>query len=150
MSKPKVIVICGSTKFVDIMAVTAWLIEKDEQAISLSLHYMPKWYDKDLPKDHLAEHEGVAKQMDELHMRKIDLADEIFVVDYDFYVGSSTRNEINYALKKKINVRYFMGDKVGLKVLGIMRKAFEDNGPNHKQDYIRLEKETKKNIKDVS
>lgn len=47
----------------------------------------------------------VKQMLDEIHFRKIDLSDEIFVVDVDGYIGKSTRNEINYAKKlgKKVN-----------------------------------------------
>ena len=39
-----------------------------------------------------------AKQhLDKIHLRKIDLADAIFVVNVGGYVGSSTRREIEYA-----------------------------------------------------
>ena len=107
--KPKIIVLCGSSRFVDVMAVCAWLLEKDEKAITMGLHLLPSWYrtpDGVLPKNHLAEHEGVREQMDELHLRKIDLADEIFVVDCGFYIGDSTRNEIKYAESRGIEIRY--------------------------------------------
>ena len=56
------------------MAVCAWLIERDEGAITMGLHLLPQWYCKNEIPDHLAEHEGVAEKMDELHMRKIDMA----------------------------------------------------------------------------
>ncbi len=36
-------------------------------------------------------------KLDELHKRKIDLADEIFVINVGGYVGDSTRSEIAYA-----------------------------------------------------
>jgi hypothetical protein len=36
--------------------------------------------------------------LDELHKRKIDLADEILVLNVGGYVGSSTAGEISYAL----------------------------------------------------
>ncbi len=92
MSKPKVVVICGSSRFVDIMAVCEWIIERDELAITMGLNLLPWWYD-DIP-DHLAEHERCAEQMDELHLRKIDLAGEIFVVDAGVdgkpYIGENT------------------------------------------------------------
>ena len=32
-----------------------------------------------------------------MHKRKIDMADEIFVINVGGYIGSSTRNEIEYA-----------------------------------------------------
>ena len=39
------------------------------------------------------------KMLDELHLRKIDLADMVYVLNVDGYVGRSTRNEIDYARK---------------------------------------------------
>jgi hypothetical protein len=35
--------------------------------------------------------------MDDMHKRKIDMADEIFVINEREYIGASTRSEINYA-----------------------------------------------------
>ncbi len=116
MNKPKVVVLCGSSRFVGIMAVCAWLIERDEQSITMGLHLLPEWYCKHEIPDHLAEHEGVAAQMDELHLRKIDIADEIFVVNYQFYVGDSTRREIEYAIKCNKPVRWYTNDPIGEKV----------------------------------
>lgn len=95
----KVIVLCGSSRFVDLMAVVAWILERDEKAVTMGLHLLPWWYGQEgPPDDHLAEHEGVAKEMDELHLRKIHLCDEIFVVNAEGYIGDSTRKEIDYAV----------------------------------------------------
>lgn len=99
VKKPKVIVLCGSSRFVDIIAVCAWLLERNENAITMGLHLLPQWYTKEIP-DHLAEAEGIAKAMDSLHLQKIDIADEIFVVNYDDYIGESTTNEIKYTQSK--------------------------------------------------
>lgn len=43
--------------------------------------------------------------LDDMHLRKIDLADEIFVINVGGYIGESTRREIEYAedTGKKIN-----------------------------------------------
>ena len=111
-NNPKIVVLCGSSKFVDIMAVAEWFIERDELAITMGLNLLPQWY-PDVPADHLAEHEGCAEVMDELHLRKIDLADEIFVVDWDGYIGKSTANEIEYAKKTGKRIRYFSEDIIG-------------------------------------
>ena len=46
------------------------------------------------------------RMLDDMHKRKIDMADEIFVIDVDGYIGESTRSEIEYALSKEISVRY--------------------------------------------
>lgn len=39
-------------------------------------------------------------KLDELHKRKIDLCDTVFVINKDGYIGSSTRSEIEYAKVK--------------------------------------------------
>lgn len=44
--------------------------------------------------------------LQELHYRKIDLADEILVVNIDGYVGSDTQGEIEYAQKVGVPVRF--------------------------------------------
>jgi cell division protein FtsB len=41
--------------------------------------------------------DALKAQLDELHMRKIDLADQVYVLNVDGYIGQSTRNEIAYA-----------------------------------------------------
>lgn len=94
------------------MAVCAWLIEREEKSISMALHLLPHWY-PNLVDDHLAEHEGVAEAMDELHLRKIDLADEIFVVNFKDYIGDSTRNEIKYAQSLGKPIRWYNADPIG-------------------------------------
>ncbi len=115
MADTKIVTMCGSSRFVDVMAVCAWLIEKQENAIAMGLHLLPVWY-PECPPHHLAEHEGVAEQMDALHLRKIDLSDEIFVVDVGQYIGESTSNEIAHAKKLGLPVRRFTADPLGLQV----------------------------------
>lgn len=41
--------------------------------------------------------QDVVERLDELHLRKIDLADSVFVLNVGGYIGESTRNEVNYA-----------------------------------------------------
>ena len=41
-----------------------------------------------------------------MHKRKIDMADEIFVVNVGGYIGESTRSEIDYATANGKPVRY--------------------------------------------
>jgi hypothetical protein len=43
--------------------------------------------------------------LDDMHKRKIDMADEIFVINKNGYIGDSTKSEINYAIQtgKKVN-----------------------------------------------
>ncbi len=114
--KPKIITICGSSRFVQIMAVCAWLLERDEHAITFGLHLLPEWYCKENIPHHLAEYEGVAAEMDELHLCKIDISDEVFVVNYDDYIGESTKKEIEYTKSKNKKIRWFSHDDIGIKV----------------------------------
>lgn len=117
----KIVTLCGSSRFVDIMAVCAWLIERDEGAIAMGLHLLPKWY-PDCPPDHLAEAEGVADKMDALHLEKIVLSDEVFVVDFGGYVGNSTGREIKFAGEHGKPVRYFESDPIGFAVTKMLMR----------------------------
>ena len=103
---PKVITICGSSRFIEIMAVCAWLLETREAAITMSLHYLPRWY-RNVTADHMAEAEGVSEDMDELHLKKITISDEIFVVNPGGYIGESTSKEIEFAGKSGRRIRYY-------------------------------------------
>ncbi len=109
-SKPvvsKVVCFSGSSRFIDMMAVLMWEEEKKGN-ISLGCHLLPEWYGEfsklGVMAHHQAEREGVAAVLDEVHLRKIDLCDELFVVDVHGYIGESTRREMEHAksLGKKI------------------------------------------------
>lgn len=102
--RPKIICICGSSRFVDIAAVNAWEFEK-QGIMVLSMHLLPQWY-TGLKPDHQAEHENVSHILDELHLRKIDLADEVFVINQGGYIGDRTATEIAYAKQKGKPVFY--------------------------------------------
>jgi len=49
---------------------------------------------------------GTKEMLDDMHKRKIDMADSIFVINKDGYIGSSTRSEIEYALSTGKEVHY--------------------------------------------
>lgn len=50
--------------------------------------------------------EGTKEMLDDMHLRKIDLADGIFVINPGGYIGTSTRNEIEYAHKTGKTISY--------------------------------------------
>lgn len=50
--------------------------------------------------------EGTKEMLDDMHKRKIDMADYIFVVNVDGYIGQSTRSEIEYAESLGKRVEY--------------------------------------------
>lgn len=99
--KTEIITMCGSTRFVDLMAAISWEYEKLGKIV-LKVNFLPAWY---VQKDgwnensHGAEQSGLKKELGELHCRKIDLSDKVFVCNYNGYIGESTQNEIDYAKK---------------------------------------------------
>lgn len=103
--RPRIVCLCGSTRFIAEMACIAWGLERDEGYITLGLHLLPDNYPGVQP-DHMAEAEGRKEHFDELHKRKIDLADEVLVVNIGGYIGESTRSEINYAITHNKPVKY--------------------------------------------
>ncbi len=46
------------------------------------------------------------EMLDDMHKRKIDMADAIYVINVGGYVGSSTKSEIEYAITHGKEVRY--------------------------------------------
>ena len=49
---------------------------------------------------------GVKEMLDDMHLRKIDMADEFFVINVGGYIGESTKREIAYAEQKGKKVNY--------------------------------------------
>lgn len=98
-SRPEVVCICGSTRFADTHAIIRWELEKQGKIV-LMINYLPHWYAEEQGwngHDHFGEAAGLKDHLDELHLRKIDISDRVFVVNVDGYIGESTRNEIEYA-----------------------------------------------------
>mgnify|MGYP000852874434 CR=1 FL=1 len=85
---PPMVVICGSTRFRAEMADA-----NRELTLAGCVVLAPGVFAHD--GDQITEEQKTA--LDALHLRKIDLADEVFVVDPDGYIGESTRREIDYA-----------------------------------------------------
>lgn len=114
MEKRKVITICGSSRFIEFMTVVAWLLEKEEGAIVFGLNILPYWYGAN--DHHQAEAEGVADHMDGIHFDKIDMGNEIFVVDRGGYIGDSTTKEIGRAEDQGKVIRLYSCDPIGKRV----------------------------------
>ena len=84
-----------------------WELTK-EGYIVLSWCALPDWYFQGNDKAHIGDQEGVKKIVDEVHLRKIDLADEVFVINKDQYIGESTRREIEYAKSIGKPIKYLV------------------------------------------
>lgn len=52
-------------------------------------------------------------RLDELHKRKIDLADEVLILNVGGYIGASTRSELEYAIAHGKRVRYLEPHNTG-------------------------------------
>ena len=106
IGKYKVITLCGSTKFKDeFMREQKRLTLDGNIVISVGLfgHSGDQEVWEGMSEDTLTK---TKEMLDDMHKRKIDMADEIFVIDVGGYIGSSTRSEIEYAEAHGKIVRY--------------------------------------------
>jgi len=97
-----VITLCGSTKFKqEFLNINKWLTLQGNVVISVGLFGQ-------------VDHEPILPEekelLDKIHKAKINLANEIFVVDVNGYIGNSTNSEIEYAKWMKKNVRYLSNE----------------------------------------
>ncbi len=104
-SSPTIICLCGSTRFVD--TFNEWQQRLTlEGKIVLSIELVLPQTEREDP-----QHSNfkVKRSLDELHLRKIDLADEVMILNVGGYIGESTRNELNYAMKLGKPIIYLEG-----------------------------------------
>lgn len=101
----KVICLCGSTRFTEHMLLKQWELTK-QGYIVLGWCALPNWYFSGKDKAHIGDQEGVKEIVDEVHLRKIDLADEVFVLNIGGYIGESTKREIDYAKSLNKPIKY--------------------------------------------
>ena len=101
----KVITLCGSTRFKnEFMETQKKLTLAGNIVISVGLfgHSGDNEVWEGMSEDTLTE---TKIMLDDMHKRKIDMADEIFVINVGGYIGESTKSEIEYAKAtgKKVN-----------------------------------------------
>ena len=90
VGKYKVITLCGSTRFKGAFMETQKRLTLDGNIV-ISVGLFGHSGDDEV------WIEGTKEMLDDMHKRKIDMADEIFVINPGGYIGSSTRSEIDYA-----------------------------------------------------
>ena len=100
--RPTITVLCGSTRFVDEfnrqrkrLTETGHIVLSIEVVTTQTPTEDPQHVDP-----------GLKHRLDELHKRKIDLADAVLVLNVGGYIGDSTRSEIDYAEKLGKPVSY--------------------------------------------
>ncbi len=98
VGKYKVITLCGSTKFKDDFI-------REQKRLSLEGNIIISVGMFGHSGDNEVWTEDIKAMLDDMHKRKIDMSDEIFVINKGGYIGQSTRSEIEYATKtgKKVN-----------------------------------------------
>lgn len=93
-SRPEVIVLCGSTKFKDeFEQVTRQFGLEGKIVLTVACF----GHQGDLPPEACIDGHPTKTALDNLHKRKIDMADRVFVINVGGYIGASTRSEIEYA-----------------------------------------------------
>ena len=105
VGKYKVITLCGSTRFKEeFMKAQKELTLQGNIVISVGLfgHSGDSEVWENMDEGTLTK---TKEMLDDIHKRKIDMSDEIFVINVDGYIGDSTKSEIKYAKDtgKKVN-----------------------------------------------
>lgn len=104
VGKYPVITLCGSTRFKDqFLEAQKRLTLAGNIVISVGLFGHSG--------DDEVWTEGTKEMLDDMHKRKIDMADRIYVINVNGYIGSGTRSEIEYARKKGKQVLFLEPDK---------------------------------------
>jgi len=99
VGKYKVITLCGSTKFKEeYLNAQKLLTLEGNIVISVGLFGHSG--------DDAVWSEGTKAMLDDMHKRKIDMADEIFVINVGGYIGESTQSEIEYAKSTGKGVKF--------------------------------------------
>ena len=97
----KVITLCGSTRFKeDFERVNRRLTLDGNIVISVGCYGHSG--------DTFTDEQKI--MLDDIHKRKIDMADAIYVINKGGYIGASTRSEIQYALRTGKQIMYMEDD----------------------------------------
>lgn len=86
----KVITLCGSTRFKD-----AFMDAQEKLTLEGNIVISVGMFGQSGNSE--VWRSSTKEMLDDMHKRKIDMADEIFVINVGGYIGSSTKSEIEYA-----------------------------------------------------
>ena len=98
MHKYKIITLCGSIKFRDEFIKT-----QEKLTLDGNIVLMPNFFNN-IKKENIDE--NTKKILDEMHKQKVDMSDEIYVINAGGYIGESTKSEIEYAKGKGKKISY--------------------------------------------
>lgn len=125
---PRIICLCGSTKFKEAFDDANYKLSIEGNivlSVGFFMHASGNQHG-----GHIGCTPEQKKALDVLHFRKIDLADEVFVLNVGGYIGESTSNEIRYAFTKNKPVKLLETDK-NQELLVRLREEAEQAGDNY-------------------
>lgn len=102
----KIVCLCGSTRFEETFAeanLRETLAGNIVLSIGTNLRSDAELFGH-LPPESLRE---LKQQLDELHFRKIELSDEVLILDVGGYIGESTSRELHYAKSLGKPIRFW-------------------------------------------
>ena len=94
----KIITLCGSIKFKD-----EFMRVQEKLTLDGNIVLTPNFFNN-IKKEYIDE--KTKKMLDEMHKQKIDMSDEIYVINVGGYIGESTKSEIEYAKRKCKKIYY--------------------------------------------
>lgn len=103
--RPLIVCLCGSTRFYEAFQQANY-DETMAGRIVLSVGFYPHSTAATGHGEGVGHDSAEKIALDELHKRKIDLCDEVYVLNVGGYIGSSTRSEIDYAIANGKPIRY--------------------------------------------
>ena len=98
MHEYKIIALCGSIKFKD-----EFMRVQEKLTLDGNIVLIPNFFNN-IKKEDIDE--KTKKMLDEMHKQKIDMSDEIYVINVGGYIGESTKNEIEYAKAEGKKIDY--------------------------------------------
>jgi hypothetical protein len=94
--RPAVVCLCGSTRFYDAFQQANYQRTMAGEIV-LTVGFYPHAQAEHGHGEGVGHDSAEKAALDELHKRKIDLADYVLVLNVGGYIGQSTRSEIEYA-----------------------------------------------------
>lgn len=118
-NKYNIITLCGSIKFKD-----EFLKLQEKLTLDGNIVLTPNFFNNVKKEEINLE---TKKMLDEMHKQKIDMSDEIYVINFGGYIGESTKSEIEYAKTKDKKISYIED----IKEIAIMEEKKEDTKCDH-------------------
>lgn len=98
VKKYNIITLCGSIKFKD-----EFMKVQEKLTLDGNIVFTPNFFNNVRKED---IDEKMKKMLDEMHKQKIDMSDEIYVINIGGYIGESTKKEIEYAKSRGKKISY--------------------------------------------